>query len=47
VLIAQLSGVHDGGGRYRQELVRVAIEEINAAASDLVVGSGSPPSGAA
>ncbi|HET7856589.1 MAG TPA: metallophosphoesterase, partial [Gaiellaceae bacterium] len=40
VLIAQLSDVHVGGGRYRQELLRTAIEEINAAVPDLVVVAG-------
>jgi hypothetical protein len=32
VLIAQLSDVHVGGGRYREELLRTAIAEINDAA---------------
>jgi Icc protein len=40
VLIAQISDVHVGGGRYRQELLRTAIEEINAAEPDLVVVAG-------
>jgi 3',5'-cyclic-AMP phosphodiesterase len=40
VLIAQLSDVHVGGGRYREELLRTAIEEINTAAPDLVVVAG-------
>jgi hypothetical protein len=40
MLIAQLSDVHVGGGRYREELLRAAIEEINAAAPDLVVAAG-------
>jgi 3',5'-cyclic AMP phosphodiesterase CpdA len=40
VLIAQLSDVHVGGGRYRQELLATAIEEINAATPDLVVVAG-------
>jgi 3',5'-cyclic-AMP phosphodiesterase len=40
VLIAQLSDVHVGGGRYRKELLRTAIEEINAAGPDLVVVAG-------
>jgi 3',5'-cyclic-AMP phosphodiesterase len=40
VLIAQLSDVHVGGGRYREELLRRAIEEINAAEPDLVVVAG-------
>ena len=40
VLIAQLSDVHVGGGRYRQDLLRLAIDEINTAAPDLVVVAG-------
>ena len=40
MLIAQLSDVHVGGSRYRQELLRAAIEEINAAQPDLVVVAG-------
>jgi 3',5'-cyclic-AMP phosphodiesterase len=40
VLIAQISDVHVGGGRYRQELLRNAIDEINAAEPDLVVVAG-------
>jgi 3',5'-cyclic-AMP phosphodiesterase len=40
VLIAQLSDVHVGGSRYREELLRTAIEEINAAGPDLVVIAG-------
>jgi Icc protein len=40
VLIAQLSDVHVGGGRYREELLRTAIAEINAAQPDLVVVAG-------
>jgi Icc protein len=40
VLIAQISDVHVGGGRYRQELLRTAIAEINAAEPDLVVVAG-------
>jgi 3',5'-cyclic AMP phosphodiesterase CpdA len=40
VLIAQLSDVHVGGARYREELLRSAIEEINVAAPDLVVIAG-------
>ena len=40
MLIAQISDVHVGGGRYRQELLRTAIEEINAAEPDLVVVAG-------
>jgi Icc protein len=40
MLIAQLSDVHVGGMRYREELLRTAIEEINAAEPDLVVVAG-------
>jgi Icc protein len=40
MLIAQLSDVHVGGARYREELLRTAIEEINAARPDLVVIAG-------
>jgi Icc protein len=40
VLIAQLSDVHVGGGRYRADLLRSAIEEINKAEPDLVVVAG-------
>ena len=40
MLIAQLSDVHVGGARYREELLRTAIEEINAAGPDLVVIAG-------
>jgi 3',5'-cyclic AMP phosphodiesterase CpdA len=40
VLIAQLSDVHVGGGRYRRELLATAIEEINAERPDLVVIAG-------
>ena len=40
MLIAQLSDVHVGGGRYREELLRAAIEEINTAEPDLVVVAG-------
>ena len=40
MLIAQISDVHVGGGRYRQELLRTAIDEINAAEPDLVVVAG-------
>jgi len=40
VLIAQLSDVHVGGSRYRQELLHAAIAEVNAAAPDLVVIAG-------
>lgn len=42
MLIAQLSDVHVGGSRYREELLRAAIEEINTAAPDLVVVAGDP-----
>src|ERR671936_3023879 len=40
MLIAQLSDVHVGGGRYRSDLLRQAIAEVNAAAPDLVVVAG-------
>jgi 3',5'-cyclic AMP phosphodiesterase CpdA len=40
MLIAQISDVHVGGGRYRQELLRTAIDEINAAEPVLVVVAG-------
>ena len=40
MLIAQLSDVHVGGARYRQELLSAAIAEINAAEPDLVVVAG-------
>lgn len=40
MLIAQLSDIHVGGGRYRQELLRRSIEEVNAAEPDLVVIAG-------
>ena len=40
MLIAQISDVHVGGSRYREELLRTAIDEINAAAADLVVIAG-------
>jgi Icc protein len=40
VLIAQLSDVHVGASRYREELLHTAIEEINAAEPDLVVVAG-------
>jgi Icc protein len=40
MLIAQLSDVHVGGGRYREQLLHAAIEEINAAEPDLVVVAG-------
>ena len=38
--IAQLSDVHVGASRYREDLLRTAIEEINAAEVDLVVVAG-------
>jgi 3',5'-cyclic-AMP phosphodiesterase len=40
LLIAQLSDVHVGGSRYRRELLRTAIDEVNAAGPDLVVVAG-------
>jgi 3',5'-cyclic-AMP phosphodiesterase len=40
VLLAQLSDIHVGGGRYRPELLRASIEEVNAAKQDLVVVAG-------
>ena len=40
MLIAQLSDVHVGGSRYRDTLLRTAIEEINAEEPDLVVVAG-------
>jgi 3',5'-cyclic-AMP phosphodiesterase len=40
MLIAQLSDVHVGGARYREGLLRTAIDEINAAEPDLVVIAG-------
>jgi Icc protein len=40
MLIAQLSDVHVGGSRFRRELLRTAIEEVNAAEPDLVVIAG-------
>lgn len=40
MLIAQLSDVHVGGTRFREELLRTAIREINEAAPDLVVIAG-------
>jgi 3',5'-cyclic AMP phosphodiesterase CpdA len=40
VLIAQLSDVHVGGSRYREELLRTAIAEVNEAEPDLVVVAG-------
>jgi 3',5'-cyclic AMP phosphodiesterase CpdA len=40
VLIAQLSDVHVGGARHRQELLHLAIAEVNEAEPDLVVVAG-------
>lgn len=40
MLIAQLSDIHVGGGRYHQQLLRTAIAEINDARPDLVVVAG-------
>ncbi len=40
MLIAQLSDIHVGGGRYRESLLRTAIDEVNAAEPDLVVVAG-------
>jgi 3',5'-cyclic AMP phosphodiesterase CpdA len=40
MLIAQLSDVHVGGGRHREELLQAAIDEVNEAAPDLVVIAG-------
>ena len=40
MLIAQLSDVHVGGSRYRDELLHRAIAEINEAEADLVVIAG-------
>jgi Icc protein len=40
MLIAQLSDVHVGGSRYREELLRTAIDEVNRARPDLVVLGG-------
>jgi 3',5'-cyclic-AMP phosphodiesterase len=40
MLIAQLSDIHVGGARYREGLLRTAIDEINAAEPDLVVIAG-------
>jgi Icc protein len=40
MLIAQLSDIHVGGGRYREQLLRTAIREVNAADPDLVVVAG-------
>ncbi len=40
MLIAQVSDLHVGGTRYREELLRKAFEEINEAEPDLVVVAG-------
>src|SRR5262245_64028042 len=40
MLIAQISDVHVGGARYREELLDRAIEEVNAAEPELVVVAG-------
>ena len=40
VLIAQISDVHVGGVRYKQELLHLAIREINEAGPDIVVVAG-------
>src|SRR5437667_9775420 len=40
MLIAQLSDIHVGGGRYREQLLRTAIREVNAAEPALVVVAG-------
>jgi 3',5'-cyclic-AMP phosphodiesterase len=40
VLIAQLSDIHVGGSRYREALLRTAIDEVNAVEPDLVVVAG-------
>jgi Icc protein len=40
MLIAQLSDIHVGGARYRPELLRASIEEINAVGPDIVVIAG-------
>jgi Icc protein len=40
VLIAQISDVHVGGSRHREDVLARAIEEINAAEPDLVVVAG-------
>jgi 3',5'-cyclic-AMP phosphodiesterase len=40
MLIAQLSDIHIGGARYREDLLRVAIEEVNQSEPDLVVLAG-------
>ena len=40
MLIAQISDLHVGGARYREDLLRTAIAEINDAGADLVVVAG-------
>jgi 3',5'-cyclic-AMP phosphodiesterase len=40
MLIAQLSDIHIGGGRYHEELLQAAIGEINQLGPDLVVVAG-------
>jgi len=40
MLIAQLSDIHVGGSRYRQELLHASISEVNEARPDLVVIAG-------
>jgi 3',5'-cyclic AMP phosphodiesterase CpdA len=40
MLIAQISDIHVGGGRYRRELLHAAIGEINSEQPDLVVVAG-------
>ncbi|MGH3116891.1 MAG: metallophosphoesterase family protein [Gaiellales bacterium] len=40
MLIAQISDVHVGGARHREDVLQLAIEEINAAEPDLVVVAG-------
>ena len=40
MLIAQISDLHVGGARYREELLRTAIAEINDAGADLIVVAG-------
>jgi 3',5'-cyclic-AMP phosphodiesterase len=40
MLIAQISDIHVGGARYHQDLLRRAIDEINAEEPDLVVVAG-------
>ena len=40
MLIAQISDIHVGSSRFRPDLLRTAIEEINAAQPDLIVVAG-------